>query len=409
MARNNGQANSPSVGIGTGIGIMVGILALLFFATWVIYHDALSLFVLKYAYYINYPLAWITNKFGISYFIHLSSDVLRLAHNPSVTTLRDLFILTNRASMVYIPLLGCLAYIAYIINRHILRHLEVLHDYASLMAIQSKTNPCIVPVFRFTNYWAANKIERHKNLARAMTPDEFAKMHDLVKKSSDQIILDEELAEKIFIKELGRKFDKTKVSEHYKALAVIFMTRIVHRGEIGRKKAKEMQNTINNSCNPQKTALLNDAPCDAAFDFSCASSQFEGLLAHPDIQRIAAFFPYEKPFLMELLQQARLDGKLAPSEFLWLKLIDRPLFYALYGVSKNMIAKGYSEGAGAFTQYWASVNQRNRDEVLIEPVMHETVAGLEKRLFEANIISIRLLMTDREIAREAEFGRIPEV
>jgi intracellular multiplication protein IcmP len=405
----NDRGNSGKVGIGTGLGMMAGILALLFFSAWLTYHDQTARFLLKYAYYLNMPMSWITTKLGIAYFAENTQEIVLLASNISRVTLDDLFRVINAASVIYIPFLIVLGYSAWKIHSHVLRRLESLHDHWQLMKLQSLTNPCIVPVVRFTEYWRAHNIERHKNLFRALTPDEFASRFDLLKKENDKVLMDYEKTIKVFETQLGAQFDVAKLKPHYKALAVIFMTRILYRGEEGRNKAKRMQDTINLSCDPSKTEKVNDTDCTPAFEFTEVMQEFDMLFKRNEIQRIAAFFPFEKVFLMQLLQEARKDGKLAPSEFIWLKLIDRPLFYALYGVSKSLIAKGYAEGSAAFAQYWASVTMMGMNQIVFAPCMHEAAAALEKRLFEANMVSERELMTQRERERETEFGRIPEV
>jgi len=397
------------VGIGTGVGLLVGTMALLFFTTWVMFHDQVVRFFLKYAYYLNFPLAWATSKVGIKYFVGAMQQIVALAARPAGVTLDQLFGLVNLASMVYIPLLFLLVRAAWRIHNHVLRRLENMHDHWQLMRLQSLTNPCIVPVVMFTEYWREHNIERHKNLFRALTPDEFAERHDLIEKRGSATTLNYAKTTKLFETQLGAKLDVTKLTPHYKALASIFMTRIVYRGEEGRRKAKRMQDAINLSCDPSKTDNSNDANCMAAFDFTPAVQEFDALFKRAEIQRIADFFVYEKTFLMQLLQEARKDGKLAPSEFIWLKLVDRPLFYALYGVSKSLIAKAYCEGSAAFAQYWASIAAMEMNHVAVSPCLHEAVAALEKRLFEANMVSSRELMTERERFREAEFGRIPEV
>ena len=409
MADNRGANTGKGVGVGTGLGIMAGTLALLFFALWVMFHDQTVRFLLKYAYYMNLPLAWITPRIGIVFFAKATQEIVVLAAHPASVSLQKLFALVNTVSVIYIPLLSFLAYSAWKIHKHVLRKLESLHDHWRLMKLQSLTNPCIVPVVGFTEFWRDHNIERHKNLFRALTPDEFADRHDLIKKEGSNILMDYDKTIKILEAQLGGKLDVAKLTPHYKALAAIFMTRIIYRGEEGREKAKRMQDAINLSCDPSKTLAANDADCTPAFDFSEVAQEFDALFKRDEIQRIAAFFVYEKTFLMQLLQEARKDGKLAPSEFIWLKLIDRPLFYALYGVSKNLIAKAYCEGAAAFAQYWASVTACENNHFVYLPCLHEAAAALEKRLFEANMVSSRELITRREQEREAEFGRIPEV
>lgn len=413
MASNyNYDANKkPSVGLGTGFGILIGAVFLFLFAAWMIFHDHIAMAMLKYAYYINFPIAWVTQKIGIQYFTQTQYLIVEAAKSAHAITLGQILSIINRASISYVVFTPLIIYFIYRSHDYIIFRLECLHGYKELMRLQALTNPCIVPSYRFNEYWEINKIDRHKNINRALMPDEFAQKYDLITIDGDRALLNVQKANKVFADQLGRKLDVSSMPKHAKALAVIFMTRIIYRGEVGRTKAKKMLDAINNSCDPEKTSKTSDADCYDAFDFSVAD-QFMELFSKREIQRISTFFTYEYTFLMELLQQARVDGKLPPAHFLWLKLIDRPMFYALYGVSIDPIAKGYPEGAAAFTQYWSSVTQMKEGFILTEPIFSRSntaAAGLEKRLFEANMVSERKLMTDREIEREREFGRIPEV
>lgn len=407
---NMNQKSGERIGVGTGLLLMVGMVSIMFIALWLVRHDAVVIALLRYAYSLAYVPAWVCVKLGFpdAAPVLLIKKIVAVAKVPSRVSFSEVVSLINSASYFLLPLLTIIAFLAWKVHTHVLRNLDVLHDYWSLMKIQSRTNPCIVPVVRFTEYWKEKGLERHSNLFRALTPDEFAIKHDLITKGEEWLI-NYEKCEKVFIAQLGDRLNPNKLSEHYRALAAIFMTRIVYRGEEGRRKAKKMLDEINLSCDPSKTGVRQDADCKPAFDFSGAASLFWDLYKHQDIARIKTFFVHEKTFLMRLLYEARRDGKLPPSEFIWLKLIDRPLWYALYGVSKNLIAKGYVEGAAAFGQYWAAITAMQHDQILYEPYMHEVIRAFEKRLFEANMVSRRLYMTDKEIEREKEFGRIPEI
>lgn len=411
-ARNN-QSTGDGVGIGTGLLLMSGMTLMMFAALWFVKHDAVAIVLLEYAYILVYIPAkiCIETGFGNAPPVGLIREIAALASAPGGATAGQVASMINRASYTLLPLLGIIVFFAWKVQTHILRNMETLHDYWSLMQIQSKTNPCIVPVVRFTEYWREKGIDRHVNLFRALTPDEFASKHELVRSSGSDRLIDYDKSVVVFSKQLGGVInDRTdKLPEHYRALAAIFMTRIVYRGEEGRNKSRKMLDEISVSCDPNKSGSGQDADCMRAFDFSAAASVFDDLYAHQDIAAIKTFFIHEKTFLMRLLYEARKDGKLPPAEFIWLKLVDRPLWYALYGVSKNLIAKGYVEGAAAFGQYWAAQSAMHHDQVLFEPFMDEVIRGFEKRLFEANIVSERQYMTDREREREHEFGRIPEI
>lgn len=404
--------NKQGVGIGTGLLLLGGMAAMMFAALWFVKHDLVVRGLLRYAYALDYIPAWICIKSGFlgAPPVTLIREIAAMSFHPGKVNLGMLLTAVNRASIALLPFIGIIGFMAWRVHGHVLRNLETMHDYWSLMRIQSLTNPCIVPVVRFTEYWREKGLDRHVNLFRAITPDEFAEKHGLIRQSGNDLLIDYDKTVKTFEEQLGAVIsDASKLPAHYRALAAIFMTRIVYRGEEGRRNGKAMLDAINLSCDPNKTGNGQDADCRPAFDFASVAGDFDELFKHPDIVPIRTYFIHEKTFLMRLLNEARWDGKLPPSEFVWLKLIDRPLWYALYGVSKNLIAKGYSEGGAAFGQYWAAQAAMQHEQVLCEPHMDEVVRGFEKRLFEANMVSERLYMTDKEREREREFGRIPDI
>ena len=86
---------------------------------------------------------------------------------------------------------------------------------------------------------------------------------------------------------------------------------------------------------------------------------------------------------MQLLNQARLrGGVLAPGQFAWLKLVDRPLWYALH--SLGFETEGFGrychpnprvEAVGA-RDHWAV--ERLAGEALIEPSLDRAIEALRK-------------------------------
>jgi intracellular multiplication protein IcmP len=80
-----------------------------------------------------------------------------------------------------------------------------------------------------------------------------------------------------------------------------------------------------------------------------------------EAQAITAKHAYTAPALMDLLNAARMrHGVLAPAQFAWLKLVDRPLWYALHslgfeteGVGRYLHPNPRVEAAGA-RDHWAA-------------------------------------------------------
>ena len=387
----------------------------IFVMFWYSGHVFLSRLVLKSVYLLNYVPAWSLAKIGMtgSWFMGLEREIVADSWRASSMTPVSLFWIAQKGSLILLPLAGLPLLWARVADKHPVRFLNRMHGYADLMEIQSRTNPCIVPVVRFTQYWAQEGIARHDNLFRALAPDEYALKHNLIDKSNngnDYWEMSYERSTRIFEAQIGGLLDVGKLPDYKKALGVIFMTRIVYRGETGRETGRKLLDEISKSCDPAKAYARNDKKPDfsAAFDFSCAKD-FDTLFNHEAIREARRYFVHETTFFMHLLARAREDGKLTPSDFIWLKLIDRKFWYVLYGVSRTLIAKGYVEGAGPFGQYWAAKKAMESGQVLVRHYTEETLRAFERRLFEANMVSERKLMTERERKREAEFGRIPEI
>ncbi|WP_297504942.1 hypothetical protein [Ferrovum sp.] len=418
MASGGGkQQTGETVGMGTGFLILGGIVGALLTALWFVRHDQMARFFLHYSWYLSYPVGELFRRFGFvhSYPVRLMMEISVMSYHIGEVTAGQLFGVVNRASYYLTPLLILLVGYAIRVHSNITGELNKLHQHRELMEIQSRTNPCIYPVYVLTEYWEKTKQDRPASLNRAEMPDEFAKRHDLIiTRTAFEAELDFDKAEKVFAAQVGQAFDLASMPEHHKALAAIFATRIAFRGEVGRDKAQGMLDRINRSCSVPR--MLNAAKQKKgkvdyldAFEFSEVAKEFAPLIKHPEVAEILKFFVHEKTFLMRLLNEARRDGKLPPSEFIWLKLVDRPLWYALYGVSNTLIAKGNSEGLGPFGQYWAAMSAMENNRILLKPYMRWCLHGFEKRLFEANMISGRKMMTDKEKKREEEFGRIPDL
>jgi intracellular multiplication protein IcmP len=108
----------------------------------------------------------------------------------------------------------------------------------------------------------------------------------------------------------------------------------------------------------------------------------DGELVRPALV-IANHHAYTHTALMELLNAARLRaGVLAPSQFAWLKMVDRPLWYALHslgfeseGLGRYCHPNPRVEAVGA-RDHWAV--ERLAGEPVIEPNMDRAIEALRK-------------------------------
>lgn len=94
------------------------------------------------------------------------------------------------------------------------------------------------------------------------------------------------------------------------------------------------------------------------------------------VQKIIKFHGYITTVFSSLLNAAREAGVLAPAEFIWLKPIDRRMWYMLNSVGRPTAV---AEIAGAYA-HW--ITERKLGLPLIAPMVDEAVKGLEIALSE---------------------------
>lgn len=97
----------------------------------------------------------------------------------------------------------------------------------------------------------------------------------------------------------------------------------------------------------------------------------KGLLVDPLLIRHAAF---ELPWFMALLTLARRKGVLASSQFLWVRPLDRPLWYALNQCGGRA---AWAEGFAAWAHYTA---EERAGKTLFEPRLEHAVSRLRATL-----------------------------
>jgi intracellular multiplication protein IcmP len=106
---------------------------------------------------------------------------------------------------------------------------------------------------------------------------------------------------------------------------------------------------------------------------------------HEEAEKVAAGHAFTSPALMAVLNHARLRaGVLAPAQFAWAKLIDRPLWYALHslgfeseGLGRYAHPNPRVEAAGA-RDHWASERAAGR------PIPWPSVANAIESLRQAH-------------------------
>lgn len=254
----------------------------------------------------------------------------------------------------------------------ITRKFRRAHNMKSLRAQEQANWPAIMPV---TKLDLANEDIDTGPWAMALTPMEFARKHQLLKKND--ILIDNPLpgmemtagirksdAKRIFTLQLGPYWDGfERCPPHVRALAAVFMARA---------------NRDRNSANLILTTL-DKGFAENKMNYSVANSVIQKYCNAENVQEVIASHAYLLTVLASLLVLAREDGVVASSEFLWVKVVDRRLWYMLNCVGRQT---PFSEVGGPFAHWKAELALKRKALV---PMVDEAIKALEIAVREVKL------------------------
>ena len=194
--------------------------------------------------------------------------------------------------------------------------------------------------------------------AMSMTPLDFGKKHEILFKQPklDKMVwgLDEKAAGRIFSMQLGRQWQGVdRLSIHAKALLVIFLSYATKN----REQARHFLSQISAS---SASGKLNFEGIEQAAQKFKNSNILKWV-----VKRHA----YNNTVLATLLELARTDGVLASAEFLWLKPVDRRMWYMLNSIGRQTAVV---EVSGTFAHWLA---EKRMQRPLKTPVVKEAISA----------------------------------
>ena len=199
--------------------------------------------------------------------------------------------------------------------------------------------------------------------AMAQSPLAFCHSHNLLfpqEKNGYRVWgLHRDPAMRVLALQVGRQLTRIEqLPIHVKGLLVIFIGRATRK----RKMADHFIEQFASSSKRSSNYKINTEGVEEAFN---------KLKGERCVQWAFQRHAYEYTFMATLLEIARSDGVLASSEFLWLKPIDRPLWYMLNAVGRQT---ALVEVAGIFAHWLAEKKLGRR---LKTPMVKESVNALE--------------------------------
>lgn len=192
--------------------------------------------------------------------------------------------------------------------------------------------------------------------AVAMTERQFTRMHKLRDERGE---IDRDRATTVFVKQLGALWlGYEALKPHAKAIFSLCAARMNKDFVAGDKLLIQLANSA----------------ADGVLDYAGVDDLAKKYMDSKPMRAILKSHAYERTILMSMLQRARGGdtGKdyLPPNWFLWLKGVDRSLWYALSDVGRRTF---HVESAGVFSHWLAEVARKKRLEM---PWVKKAVDGL---------------------------------
>lgn len=274
--------------------------------------------------------------------------------------------------MRYPVVLVLIALAIFLYNSNITLKFRRTHDMKTLRSQEQFNWPAIMPIIK--EDLVSQDLSKGP-WAMALSPMEFARKYNLLKK--DDALLDNPLpgqemtagirrgdAKRVFTMQLGPYWEGFEhCSPQAYCLAAVFMARMNR----DRDAATHILQVIDKT-------FVTGKP-----DFSVAKPVMKKYQNSELVQEIVSQHAYMLTVMASLLQGARDDGVVPSSEFLWLKPVDRRLWYMLNCIGRQT---PFSEVAGPFA-HWRAEKEMGRR--CLVPMIDEAIKALEIAVKEVKL------------------------
>lgn len=371
MAQQGGQQSQGGGNESLDFLWMIVVVILAAFAIWYFYEKEITHFIFLVRLYeiklIRIIMEALTSIF--TFFTFSPPDITELKQwesyiksrpvNISFEAVEDISQLVGRylayPVMISLSLLGFFIY-----RKHVVLKFKTIFNMQTLKKSELSVWPQSKPT---VNKDLISKDIHKGPWAMAKTPLVFCKEHKIIKshKKENNIVgkLIKGPAYRVFSLQTGRLWPGVNgLKIHVKALMAIFAAKANHDTARANKLLDQ----------------ISDSSASGQLDFSGVQETLNKYYQTKIVQKTIAQHAYLLTVMASMLELARMDGVLASAEFLWLKAIDRPMWYMLNSVGRRVAVP---EIAGAFA-HWLS--ERSLRAPIRTPMVDAAVKAMEVEL-----------------------------
>lgn len=361
--QQGGDANGPLWLSALGIITVVVI--------WYLFHEQISFFVLKIKLWESYVFNPFTNQFAAMQ-AQLGPMSMEDAKNYNVAQLDNISTYVGTYTrFIVVAILGILAGLLYF-GSNCLKYRNI-YSIQRLINDEQKNWPSITSVLNVN----IDKIPLDEHpWAMSLTPMLFAKKYDLLEittilPDSERISTDIRLtaslrkakAKQFFFMQLGSYWHGPEGLPIYaKALFAMFAAK--NNGD------KEAVNALN------RQISASAADNSKHINFNGVDALLAKYVNTKGVQKICESHAFNYTVMAAMLTFARQDGVYATADFLWLKPLDRRLWYILNSAGRKT---PFPEVAGIFSHYQTEVLFGRK---ILTPMVDPAVTALEVALSE---------------------------
>lgn len=310
---------------------------------------------------------------GIGFFtdrVDVATQWLNRAYPADVTKESALKISQFIGDFLMVPAICLLLLMGvYLFKTHVAMRYTKKYSIDTLAKQEQQNWPQIAPVINL-DLVAADIMKGP--WAMAMNPMQFSKHYKLLtveliqdrkaawrQEGVPKATLLAEKAEQIFTAQLGPLWTGVEdLPAHTKALYAIFLARVAHEPEVARNYLGQ----------------LSRSAAKGSMDYSETNKLIREYGNSKGSQVCLSRHAYVYTVMASMLELARLDGVFASADFLWLKPVDRRLWYVLNTVGRQVAP---CEIGGIFA-HWLAEKEMHRP--LSVPMVKQAVKALELAL-----------------------------